>query len=171
MQLTPGAIKALVAGAKASDPDINAIDASGKEFFAPQVCCEDDKQMRALMDIEEFNPVLQVVRTEWHGFYGVVPCIKIYVKDDSEEEMLMMASYRRKDIAKKFHKQWGSGATKKLAPGTRFRLLDYTTRVNTKNRYTEKEEPVILVETIRLEPKPTLQAKLTSFLAKNKFDK
>ena len=168
MILTEGAVNALTAGALTNNFDINAIDKDGKEYYAPQVCCEDDNLVREAMQLEEFNPVLEVVRTEWHGFSGVVPCIKIYVKDGSFQEILMMASYRTIATAKKFHKQWGPGSTRKLSPGNRFHLLDYMTKMTEICRFSDKIEPVVLVESIRAEPKPKLQTKLTAFLAKNK---
>jgi len=168
MILTNGAVAALTAGAMSMDLDINAIDADGKEFFAPQVCCEDDKQVRAAIAMEEYNPVLEVVRTEWVGFDGMIPNIKIIVKDASDAEILMLVSRRSVGIAKNFQKKWGPGSTRKLSPGNRFRLMDYTTRMTNINSVHKEVVPYVSVETIRVEPKPKLQSKLTAFLAKNK---
>ena len=68
MQLTENAVMALTAGAMCMNRDITAIDANGKEFYAPQICCEDDRRIRRLMQLEECNPVLEVVSAVWHGF-------------------------------------------------------------------------------------------------------
>ena len=46
--------------------------------------------------------------------------------------------------------------------------MDYTTKMTEVTRYTQEIEPIILVESIRAEPRPKIQSRLTAFLAKNK---
>ena len=51
MKLTKGAIRALAQGARKGDEDINAVLADGREMMAGQVCCEDDSELREIMDL------------------------------------------------------------------------------------------------------------------------
>lgn len=170
MQLTKGAISALLAGALTENLDVNAVDADGKEYHAPQICCEDDKQIRAAIELEEYNPVLEVVSTTWYGCCSMgLPVIEIMVKDANGDEMLMMATNRNRKITKAFLKRWGNKNGRKLNPGVRFKLLDYTTKVRQISQFNKEEAPIIFVESIRVEPKPKIQSKMTSWLAKNKF--
>jgi hypothetical protein len=60
MQLTAGAVSMLVNGAHSDSQDINALSPSGKQFYSGLVQCEDDKDLRKCMDLEEFSPILQV---------------------------------------------------------------------------------------------------------------
>ena len=79
----------------------------------------------------------------------------------------MMISHRKKGNAKKFFKRWGAGNTSKLTPGSRFKLLDYTTSMTEVNVHHKEEVPIVLVEAICATPKPKLQSKLVKFLSKN----
>ena len=167
MQITTGAVNALIAGAWSLNEDVNAIDANGHEYFAGQVLAEDDADMRTRLRPDEYQPVLEVVRTEWLGWGGIIPVIKIYVTDNSGQELLMMISHRKKGNAKKFFKRWGAGNTSKLAPGSRFKILDCTTAMTEVNVHHKEEVPIVLVEAIRATPKPKLQSKLVNFLFKN----
>ena len=171
MQLTEGAVMALTAGAMCDNLDVNAVDADGKEYLAAQVCCEDDKQLRAEVNYLEYNPVLELLGTEWCGRHsGFAPTLKYTVQDGSGNRMLMMVSHRNLDIPVRFTKKCGPG-TGKLVPGARFKLLDYTTKMTKISNLHQTEEPLISVETLRLAPKSKHQAKLTSFLSKNETKK
>lgn len=186
MKLTKGAIKALELGAKKGDEDINAVAEDGKELMAGQVCCEDDRQLREIMDLDEFQPVLRVTRMEWLGNWGCVPTIRWHVTDRDEEDdednedndkeqaegdMVMFISHRSFDIAKNFFKKWGDNKKGKLGVGKRFMLVDYTTVFEHKNKFHDKDEPVIMVERIRCEPKPKIQGSMLAWLRRNKANK
>ena len=181
MKLTTGAIRALAKGAKMGNEDINAVDNDGTELMAGQVQCEDDKFMRKLMDLDEFQPVLRVTKMDWLGNWGgSVPTIRWYVTDRDEEDddddyddkreddMVMFISHRTFPIAKNFFKKWGDNKRGKLGVGRRFVLLDYTTVFQTKDKFHDKDEPVIMVERIRCEPKAKIQGNMLNWLRRNK---
>ena len=182
MKLTKGAIKALARGAEKGDGDINAIAEDGKELMAGQVCCEDDRQLREIMDLDEYQPVLRVTKMDWLGNWGCVPTIRWYVTDRDEEddddddeqaggEMVMFISHRSFSIAKNFFKKWGDNKKGKLGVGKRFVLVDYTTVFEPKDKFHDKDEPVIRVERIRCEPKSHRQSSMLAWLRKNKTEK
>jgi hypothetical protein len=75
MQLTAGAASMLVNGAHSDSQDINALSPSGKEFYSGLVQCEDDKDLRKLMGLEEFSPILQVQEITWLGTWCQFPTI------------------------------------------------------------------------------------------------
>ena len=181
MKITKGAIKALKLGAGKGDEDINAVAEDGKEFMAGQVCCEDDEQLREIMDLEEYQPVLRVTSMDWLGNWGCVPTIRWHVTDRDEEddedgeeeaqEMVMFISHRSFKIAKSFFKKWGDSKKGKLGVGARFVLVDYTTVFEPKNKFHDKDEAVIMVERIRCEPKPKKQSSMLAWLRRNKANK
>ena len=180
MKLTKGAIAALKLGAAKGDGDINAVLADGKELMAGQVCCEDDKEMREMMDLDEYQPWLRVTRMEWLGFWGCVPTIRWHVTDrdeedddddkETEDEMVMFISHRTFDIAKNFFKKWGDTKRGKLGVGKRFMLVDYTTVFEPRNKFHDKDEAVIMVERIRCEPNPKRQTSMLAWLRRNKTE-
>ena len=160
MQLTSGAIKALIRGAEKGDQEINAVTEDGVEWDAPQIVWEDD-YMRKAMEQPEYNPVLEVTKREWLGFWSIIPTIRYTVTDseDKEDEMVMFISHRTYKLAKSFMRKWGDGKGK-LGVGSRFRLMDYTTTVEVDNHFVNhKDTPCIKVESVRCEPNSTRQTK------------
>lgn len=177
MKLTTGAIKALGLGAKKGNEDINAVLEDGAELMAGQVCCEDDQELREMMDLDEYQPVLRVTRVDWLGFWGCVPTIRWYVTDREEddddkepEEMVMLISHRSFKIARSFFKKWGDPKKGKLGVGARFMLVDYTTVFESKGKFHDKDEPVLMVERVRCEPKPRRQTSMLAWLRRNKTE-
>ena len=138
----------------------------GEERWAGQIVWKDDKALRIGMAHTECRPVLQVVKKEWLGNWGIVPTIRYHVTDKEEggQEMIMFTSHRTFDIAKYFAKKWGDN---RLGVGRKFQLVDYTTGISQKSKFMPKTGPVIRVERIRCEPKPQHQTKLLAFLRKN----
>ena len=134
--------------------------------------------MREMMDLDEYQPVLRVTKMDWLGNWGRVPTIRWYVTDRDEEdddvdeqvggEMVMFISHRTFSIARNFFKKWGDNKTGKLGVGKRFMLVDYTTVFEPKNKFHDKDEPVLLVERIRCEPKPKIQGSMLAWLRRNK---
>ena len=186
MKLTSGAIKALARGAGKGDEDVNAVTEDGKELMAGQVCCEDDEELREMMDLDEYQPVLRVTKMEWLGFWGCVPTIKWHVTDRDEEDdgdddeedggdgdtdMVMFTSHRSFKIAKNFFKKWGDPKRGKLGVGARFMLVDYTTAFEPKDKFHDKDGPVLRVERIRCEPKTHRQSSMLAWLRRNKMEK
>ena len=172
MKLTEGAIKALGRGGVKNDQEINAVTDDGTEWEAAQVIWKEDDKMRKAMASEtpEYKPVLQVEERIWLGFWGVVPTIK-FIVTDGEDRMVMLTSHRTFAIAKSFMRRWGDGSKGKLGVGSRFQLLDYTTTWETKGKNHDKDEACIMVETVKVEPKPKKpkhQTKMLSFLRKNR---
>lgn len=181
MKLTSGALRALARGAKIGSEDINAVDDDGTELMAGQVQCEDDKFMRNLMDLDEFQPVLRVTKMDWLGNWGGLPTIRWYVTDrdeedddddeeNREEDMVMFISHRTFPIANNFFKKWGDSKRGKLGVGRRFVLVDYTTVFQTKDKFHDKDEAVIMVERIRCEPRAKIQGNMLNWLRRNKTE-
>ena len=54
--------------------------------------------------------------------------------------------------------------------GSRFMLVDYTTRIEPKDKFNEKGGPVLRVERIRCEPKKHRQSSMLAWLRRNKTD-
>ena len=152
MKLSTGSIAHLKRGAEHKSLDYNGVDEKGNLFDAGQIQSEGDEDIRYRLGLNELQPVLQVVSCEWHGTYDSKFVITV---TDGNDEMYMMPCRRDISIRSRFMKQWGMGTQCKLSPGTRFKLLDYTTEKtslpNTDNPLLE--HPVIRVEKIRLEPK------------------
>ena len=151
--------------------------------MAGQVCCEDDAHLREIMDLDEYQPVLRVTKIEWLGFWGCVPTIKWHVTDRDEEDdededegdaggdMVMFISHRNMKIAKNFFKKWGDPKRGKLGVGARFMLVDYTTVFEPKDKFHDKDEPVLRVERIRCEPKSHRQTSMLAWLRRNKTER
>jgi hypothetical protein len=85
MITTPGAISMLIAGAHVADMDVTSVDLDGKQYFAALRQCEDDSQLRKCLDIDEFQPVVEIVSRTWHGNYGKFPNIRFVVTDGVKE--------------------------------------------------------------------------------------
>ena len=47
--------------------DYTAVDGNGKKYVAGLVVAEDDKELRKVLGIDEFHPVLEVTKVEFHG--------------------------------------------------------------------------------------------------------
>ena len=70
MKVTEGAVKCLVRGAVHPDPDVNAVGAKGELHEAGQLISEGNEGLRQMLGADEFQPVLEVVKTDWHGSMG-----------------------------------------------------------------------------------------------------
>jgi hypothetical protein len=152
MQPTPAAVSFLRCGAQSGSEDINAVDGSiGIEYSAAQVQCEDDKQMRKLLKLNEFQPVLQVHSATWLGTFGKYPAIRFIVMDGDGDSMAMFVSYRLPGSLKFIFSKNGPFRTGRLNAGKKFRLLDYTTIIH-RNK-DGSTEPRVLFEKIRTEPR------------------
>ena len=170
MNLTKGAVKALRRGALTGNDDINAITDDDVKHEAGQICSEDDSIHRRLMGYDEFQPVLEVKRVEWHGRQLCsYPMVKFFcVDEDDDEEICVMASPRNKHVfAKRIFSKGGVYCRGGLGVGRRFQLLDYSTRVMQKDRVHDGEEPIVHIEKIRCAPVPRRQTKMMSFLSAN----
>lgn len=152
MLLTHAAISFLRGGAHSGSEDINAVDdTQGIEYSAAQVQCEDDKKMRKLLQLNEFQPVLQVHSATWLGTFGKYPAIRFIVLDGNGDSMAMFVSYRLPSSLKFIFSKNGPFRTGRLNSGKKFRLLDYTTIIHrNKDGSTESR---ILFEKIRTEPR------------------
>jgi len=152
MQLTAGAVPCLRRGAHIGSADINAVDdISGIEYSAAQVQCEDDKKMRKLLQLIEFQPVLLVHSATWLGTFGKYPAIRFIVKDGDGDAMDMFISYRIPSSLKFIFSKNGPFHTGRLNAGKKFRLLDYTTIMH-RNK-DGSVVPRILLEKLRTEPR------------------
>jgi len=152
MQLTSGAVPCLRRGAHVGSEDINAVDeVLGIEYSAAQVQCEDDKKIRKLLQLVEFQPVLQVHSATWLGTFGKYPAICFIVKDGDGDLMDMYISYRLSCSLKFIYSKNGPFHTGRLNAGKKFRLLDYTTIMHRNKDGTV--EPRILLEKLRTEPR------------------
>ena len=170
MKLTSGAVKALIRGARCGNMDINAVMEDGTEKEAGQICCEDDAIIRKAMGLDEYNPILEVVRSEWLGkWLCPTPVMKFYCTNmQGEDEICVMVAQRCKfRFAKNLHRKGGPIQTGRLNVGRRFQLVDYTTDVAKKGKFHSKEEPVVRMERIRCEPVSMMQKKMKEFLKTN----
>ena len=69
MVVTTHAVEYLVYGAQIANNDINAVDSTGVEFDAGQICTEDDPVLRKLLALNEYQPTLEVKELTWHGTF------------------------------------------------------------------------------------------------------
>ena len=152
MQLTPAAASFLRGRSLCGSDDINAVDNSlGIEFSAAQVQCKDDKRMRRLLQLYEFQPVLQVHSATWLGTFGKYPSIRFIVMDGNGDSMVMFVSYRLPGALKYIFSKKGPFRTGRLNKGKKFRPLDYTTIIHRNND--GSTESCILVEKIHTKPR------------------
>ena len=150
MIVTNYAVEYLVAGAEMANMDINAVDSTGVEYDAGQVCTEDDHVMRKQLSLNEYQPTLEVSELTWHGTFFRYPNLTIMVTD-GKLQMMLRPSFRKKEFAKVFYAKQGHIYTGRMNVGMRIRLLDYTTSIwMSKDGVTH---PCIFVEKIRPEPK------------------
>ena len=150
MIVTPGCVAMLTAGAKVADLDVTAVREDGKRYFAALLQCEDDVNLRKRMEIEEYQPIVEVVSRTWHGSYGKFPNIKFMISDGSTE-MLMRVSYRRTECPILFFPKKGPFNSGFLNVGRKIKLIDYTTEL-------EHEKggdtcPTVHIEKLRAEPR------------------
>ena len=82
----------------------------------------------------------------------------------------MFISHRTMDIAKDFFKKWGDSKRGKLGVGRRFMLIDYTTVFEHKDKFHDKDGPVIRVERVRCEPRKKIQGNMLNWLRRNKTE-
>jgi hypothetical protein len=151
MQLTSCAVFCLRRGAEVGSEDVNAVDIHGIEFFAAQVQCEDDKQLRKSLLLQEFQPVLQIHSVTWLGTFGKYPSLRFIVIDGDGDSMAMYMSHRIPHTLKSIFSKAGPFSTGRLNSGKRFRLLDYTTILHRNKDGTI--EPRILIEKLRTQPR------------------
>ena len=150
--MSVGSIAHMKRGAEHKSLDFNGVDENGNLFDAGQVQSEGDEDIRYRLGFNELQPVLQVVQCQWHGTYESNFVLTV---TDGRETMFMLPCRRDIAIRHRFMKQWGMGTTSKLSPGSRFRLLDYTTETTTLPNTDDplQVHPVIRVEKIHVEPK------------------
>jgi len=150
MIVTTHAVEYLISGAQIANNDINAVDSTGVEFDAGQICTEDDHVMRKLIALNEYQPTLEVKELTWHGTFYRYPNLTIMVTDGLTS-MLLRPSFRKSEFSKAFFAKRGALYTGRMNVGTRIKLLDYTTSI-----WVDREgitHPCIFVEKIKAEPK------------------
>jgi hypothetical protein len=118
----------LINGAESYNNDINAIDKEGVQFDAGQICTKDDQVMRALLALNEYNPVLEISQLTWHGTYFQYPTLTIMVSDDVSR-MMLRSSFRRPAFSKRFYSKRSPLYTGKMNLGQKIKLMDYTTSI------------------------------------------
>ena len=144
--------------AEVGNNDINAVDSTGVEFEAGQICTEDDNAMRQLLSLNEYQPVLEVSELTWHGTFLRYPNLTIMVTDGLSH-MLLRPSFRRSAFSKGFFAKKGPLYTGRLDIGMEIKLLDYTTSL-----WVDKHgapHPCIFAEKLRAEPKRNKNHKQT----------
>jgi hypothetical protein len=152
MQLTTGAIQALVDGAKSDCLDINAITTNVhvQKFYACQYIWEEEQFQHLRQPFPEFQPVLEVEQIHWLGTRKGIPVIRLVVTDGLQS-MEMRPSLRSDYVKKRNFKKMGHLFRGKLNVGKRFTLLEYTTDV-TECAHTLNRIPTIFYEDIRAAP-------------------
>ena len=98
--------------------DVNAVGPNGDLFEAGQMVTEGDAQLRRLLDIDEYRPVLEVVETNWCGGnsrkWNEIGC----VVTDGQEKIFLKACCRQKKVRKRFLRTWCGGLSPKLEDST-----------------------------------------------------
>ena len=150
MELFPGAIAKLIAGAHVADLDVTSVDPDGKQYFAALRQCDDDPKLRKQLVIDEFQPVVEIVSRTWHGNYGKFPNIRFLVTDGSQE-MTMRVSYRRSEFPVLFFSKNGPFNCGRLNRGKRIKLIDYTCSLAHEKGGTSCA--TIYIEKLRAEPR------------------
>lgn len=150
MIVTPHAVKYLIGGAEAYNNDINAIDGEGVQFYAGQICTEDDQAMRTLLVLNEYKPVLEICELTWHGTYSKYPTLTIKVTD-GVSTMLLRSSYRKPAFDKRFFSKRSPLYSGKMNLGMKIRLMDYSTSIWVDRKGVA--HPCIFVEKLMAEPK------------------
>jgi hypothetical protein len=156
MIITPGSVSMLTAGAQCGSLDVNAVREDGKQFFSGLLQCEDDANLRKRLDIDEYQPVVQIFSRTWHGSYGRFPNIK-FVVTDGTDKMSMRVSYRCSEFAKRFFSKTGPFHSGRLNVGKKIKLIDYTCDLHHEKGGISC--PTIYVENLRAEPKKTVAKK------------
>jgi hypothetical protein len=146
MQLSDFAISMLTAGAQSGLQSTNAIAPDGKVYYAAQVRCDDNPELRKCLNITEYQPVLEVLELIWLGTWKKFPKIKLIVTDGIAK-MEMQIGFRNVERKTEFFRKKGPLFTGRLNIGKRFRLLDYTTEVD------ESGCPIVFLERMRAAPK------------------
>ena len=149
MQLTAGAIQALVDGAKSDCLDINAITTNVhvQKSYACHYIWEEEQFQHLRQPFPEFQPVLEVEQIHWLGTRKGIPVIRLVVTDGLQS-MEMRPSLRSDYVKKRNFKKLGHLFRGKLNVGKRFTLLEYTTDV-TECAHTLNRIPTIFYEDIR----------------------
>jgi hypothetical protein len=150
MNISLGVVAKLIAGAHVADLDVTSIDQDGKQYYAAMRQCEDDPHLRKTLDIDEFQPVVEIVSRTWHGSYGKFPNIRFLVSDGSQE-MTMRVSYRRSEFPVLFFSKNGPFNCGRLNKGKRIKLIDYTCSLAHEKGGTTC--PTIFLEKLRAEPR------------------
>ena len=149
MNLTEGAVAALMEGASCDTLDINSIIYSTK-YYACQFIWEEEQFQHMRQPFPEYKPVLEVEQIQWLGTQKGIPLIRLVVTDGSQS-MEMRPSLRTEYVQRRNFKKSGPLFSGKLNVGKRFTLIEYTTdKIEcplTKNRI-----PTIFYESIRAQP-------------------
>jgi hypothetical protein len=165
MQLTEGAVSMLVDGAYSESQDLDTLSPSSKEFYSGLVQCEDDKDLRKFMDLDEFSPILQVQEITWLGTWCQFPTMQPVVTD-GKDSITMMAGHHLPSIWKSLFRKFAPFYSGKLNIGKRFKLIDYTTGLSPRKVGT-MPEPTIFLELLRAEPKTLSQKAICNFLSRS----
>jgi hypothetical protein len=150
MIVTSNAIEYLIRGSEVANEDINAINADCVEFDAGQICTEDDNDMRQLLQLNEYQPILKISELTWNGTYSKYPNLTIMVTDGITQ-MMLRPSFRKAQFPKTFYGKKSPLYTGRMNVGRRLKLLDYTTSI-----WVDKKvigHPCIFIEKMRAEPK------------------
>ena len=140
----------LICGAEAYNNDINAIDNEGVQFDAGQICTKNDQEVRAVLALNEYNPVLEMSKLRWHGTYFQYPTCTIMVSD-GVSSMMLRSSFRKPAFQKRFYAKRSPLYTGKMNLGRKIKLKDYTTSI-----WVDKSgimHPCFFVENMIAEPK------------------
>jgi hypothetical protein len=158
MKLTGSAIAFMKEGARSGLLDTNAICYDGKVFYAGQIKCADNQELRKrLVLLDEYQPVLEVRELIWLGTRGKFPKIKLIVTDGIET-MEMQIGFRNPERTAEFFRKKGPLFSGKLNIGKRFRLLDYTTQLD------DSGSAIVFMERMRAAPKKVTSKTFASML-------
>ena len=150
MLVTTHAVEYLTGGSRVANQDINAVSADGVEFDAGQICTEDNDDMRKLLQLNEYQPILEISELTWNGTFFKYPNLTIMVTD-GVSQMMLRPSFRRPQFAKRFYGKRSPLYTGRMNVGRKIKLLDYSTSIWMDQK--GFEHPCIYIEKIRIEPK------------------
>ena len=102
------------------------------------------------LEIEEYQPIVEVVSHTWQGSYGKFPNIKFMITDGCTE-MLMRVSYRRTECPILFFSKKGPFNSRFLNVGRKIKLIDYTTELE--HGKGGDTCPTVHIEKLRAEPR------------------
>ena len=145
--------------------DINAVgkDDKGNEicYYANQFIWEENPGAEHRIDLEEFQPVLEVRSIVWMGTHRGLPLISITVTD-GDQDIQMRISLRNDLVRSRMVSKYGPIFKGRMNVGCRFRLEEYTTGL----LYCRDEGchiPVVYVERVHAEPRSASKKKRTVF--------